>query len=233
MSPLVTQGLFHVFFDAAFFVLAIKLWVHSGKTGNRIARSMAISFFLGGIEYLSLVLGILFFAHNQTAVKWLVGVFAQSTSVIAVAYGLPVIGYIFPRFPARLLMGLAVVYTVVSTLWNVFNYTPAGMNGLGMLDVSGPQIELMILSMMMLLIFVPIGLGFIYHTLKRRLYWAGFGLGAGLLIVIVFLPLTYQVLSYGAYLFFSWIAAAGFALLVGSVVLHPCLRSQKTSGTAR
>src|SRR3989338_847281 len=70
-------------------------------------------------------------------------------------------------------------------------------------------------------------MAFIIKTLKSKMYVQGLTLGFGLLFVILFMPITYQVTTFGSYVFFSSLAAAGFTLCALGVVIHPLLRGKK------
>ena len=67
---------------------------------------------------------------------------------------------------------------------------------------------------------MPIGVGFIYKTLKSKQYLKGGLLGFGLAIGTLFLPVTYQVATFNAYIFFNILAATGFALIIAGLISY-------------
>jgi len=223
MSHLLVQGLFHIYYVFVFFSLSLKLWMHGRKTGNLIARNWGISFMFAGFEYISLASAILFFPYNAQAVVWLSGVVATIFTILTLAFGLIVVSYIVPKLPVRPLLALLGLICVGMIALNLTSYEPKGITPMGTLDLTLPKGQIVVISLLLMLVFVPIAIGFIYRTFKKHMYVRGICMGVGLLTSVFFLPLTYQVKVYSAYVFFSFIASFGFLLLVSGVWLHPSL----------
>ena len=227
MTPLQVQGLFHLYFDLMFFILGIKLWSHYKNSQNLLAKYLSLSFIFAGFEYIFLAIPPLFLSDDLISVKWMGGVFAMVLFYIAIAYAWFMLPILFPKFPFKPAMAFFGLLAAVMVSLSIYPFAPALINKAGVIDYGFPPIVILTASLLLMGTFVPVTVAFIIKTLKSKMYVQGLTLGFGLLFVILFMPITYQVTTFGSYVFFSSLAAAGFTLCALGVVIHPLLRGKK------
>jgi hypothetical protein len=230
-SPLTTEALFHLYFALMFLVLYLKFWLQFKRTGSFLARHLALSFLLGGIQYVVIVISIVFFAYDTRVVKLLDGFVAIVLYSIAVCYSALLTSDLFPKIKSQYIVITSILLGTAMLSINFFSYKPTGINNIGMLDLGLPAATMILVSIQMMLTFVPTCITFAYKSFKKKLYLEGLGLGLGLLMVILFLPLSYQTQSYSLYLFFSTVVVVGFSLIVGTIIIHPLLRINRPSAS--
>jgi len=218
MSPLLVQGLFHLYWDVLFFLLGWKLWTSYKVHKNPLAKYLALSFIFAGIEYIFFIVSIFVFPSNFVLIKiannisWIFVYLSIGSAWIACKY-------LFPKFPLTLsLLVLGMVGAVMLYL-NSVPFVPASLNSGGFINWGDADIVMMVGSILMIGTFVPMGLSFIYRTLKKRSFVKGLVFGLGFVVTIVFMPATYSVESLSKYIFFATLAVVGMTLVIVGVFL--------------
>src|SRR6266576_3795450 len=121
MAHLITEGLFHLYYDFAFFALSITLWQHAHKTGSQIAKYLSLSFLNAGIEYMFLAMMILFLSNNLVAVKWFNSA-ALVFCILTIGYGMVAVAYIIPKVPIKPLLATFGVLSLALFIYNIDKY---------------------------------------------------------------------------------------------------------------
>lgn len=232
LSPLTVEALFHFYFVLMFFALFAKLWLHYKKGGSLLAKHLAISFLFGGIEYATITISIVFFAYDIIVLKLLDGFVTMILYSIAVCYSALLISDLYSKIKSKYIIIIFTILGVAMLTINYLSYKPSGINSYGIVDLGLPTATMILISIQMMLTFVPVCITFVYQSFKKKLFLEGLGLGLGLLMVILFLPLTYQAPNFSVYIFFSTLVALGFSAIAGSVIIHPLLRTNRPAAPA-
>ena len=218
MSPLLVQGLFHLYWDVLFFLIGWKLWTSYKIHQNPLAKYIALSVIFAGIEYLFFVVSIFVFPDNLYLVK-----VANNISwvfvYLAIGCAWVAFKYIYPKFPLKLFLMVLGSIGAVMLYLNSVPFTPAFINSGGFIDWGDVDLVMMVGSILLMGTFVPMGLSFIYRTLKKRFVVKGLVFGLGFVVTIVFMPATYSVESLSTYIFLAMLAALGMTLVTVGVFL--------------
>jgi|SRR3989344_5095294 len=227
MSPITLQGLFHLYLDVNFFTIAVLLTQRYKKTGSMLFKCLATAFWFLGIEYATLGLPLLLIPHNYVWLRIISGPITMFFFLVAIGYMAKVLYYLSPKFPWRLFLMLYTLFSAFVLWSSIFPFKPAFVNEMGIIDYNLPKFVFIIIGLLLMVSNVPAGVVFIYHAFKAGNWIKGFVFGLGLIIGVLFQPLTYQTHVFSAWVFFSMLGALGVTMITTGILLH--FGPQKTS----
>ncbi|HKZ34350.1 MAG TPA: hypothetical protein VJ179_00575 [Patescibacteria group bacterium] len=220
MSPITLQGFFHLYLDVNFFIIAILLTRRFRKSGNALLKYLALSFWFVAIEYITLGLPLLLIPQNFVLLRIISGPITMFFFLIAIGFMGRVFYYLYPKFPWRIFL---VSYTLFSAfvLWSAtFPFKPAFINEMGIIDYNLPKFVFIIIGLLLMTAYVPAGVVFIYHAFKAGNWVKGFIFGLGLIVGVLFQPLTYQIQVFSTWVFFSLLGSLGVTMITAGILLH-------------
>ena len=103
-------------------------------------------------------------------------------------------------------------------MYFVSRFVPAFINEAGIIDYADTP-AMMVGGLLLTGTYLPMGLVFFYRAYKKKLYVKGITFGLGLVLNLIFLPISYQVNNYSTFVFFTVLAALGMTSIAIGVLL--------------
>jgi len=200
-----------------FLVITSRLFHQYKETGNRLAKYLGISFLLGGIEYAFLGVPMLFFPHEFVLLK-ITGIIAWIFVYFVLITAWTAVSYVYPKFPLKPLFVVLTFVFIGIIVYLVSPFVPAFINEAGIIDYADTP-AMMVGGLLLTGTYLPMGLVFFYRAYKKKLYVKGITFGLGLVLNLIFLPISYQVNNYSTFVFFTVLAALGMTSIAIGVLL--------------
>ncbi|HKZ34503.1 MAG TPA: hypothetical protein VJ179_01375 [Patescibacteria group bacterium] len=223
MTPLVYQGVFHIYLNIVMFLIGYGLLKRSKESGDRMLKYIAFGFFAAGIEYLFIGLPLFFFPYEFYLVK-MSGFVAWILSYFTVFFMWYATKFVYQKFPVKpMLVGLTIIWS-----WMLYRYLVpfqlAFINEAGIMDWAHSQV-IMVGGLLFMGTYLPYGVVFIIRGIQKKLYFKAFTFGLGFAGYLLFLPLTYQVETFPTYIFMTLLAGMSMTLVaVGVLFSHAVYR---------
>ncbi|HLD11726.1 MAG TPA: hypothetical protein VJB91_02380 [Patescibacteria group bacterium] len=223
MTPLVYQGVFHIYMNLLMLLIGYTLLKRSKESGDRMLRFIAIGFFAAGVEYLFIGLPLFFFPYEFYLVK-MSGFVAWILSYFTVFFMWYATKFVFQKFPVKpMLVALTIIWA-----WILYRYLVpfqlAFINEAGIMDWAQNQ-AIMVGGLLFTVTYLPYGVVFFIRGFQKKMYFKALTFGLGMAGYLLFLPLTYQVKTFPTYLFLTAMAGLSMTLItVGVLFSHAIYR---------